>query len=206
MKFDWQLENEILAELIWEQDFNPLTPDLSAAKDDITVTFLSFNLISCNEKTINDGATLDISYFHEFRNCKSGVSDPPLEAISDEATLTDFLTEFKGVRIKTDASDTTLPQFPVIETWDENIFFSFGQDWMFRDYLFPAYFIPGHDEFEYALKVRLSIYDQRIKPTLELWQEWQRCTDEDGSSLFDHDLVCGSGRIRKRERACPCSD
>ena len=71
-----------------------------------------------------------------------------------------FLTEFKGIREHIDhpsADDPqiqyNLPMFPVLETFKDNIFFSFGLDWMYRDYLFPAYYIPNTDEMEYALKV-----------------------------------------------------
>ena len=79
--------------------------------------------------------------------------------LADAAEQANFLTEFKGLRHKLDAPDDSgvldhdLPQFPVLESWKDNIFFSFGHDWMFRDYLLPAYYKPGQDEVEYALKV-----------------------------------------------------
>ena len=41
--------------------------------------------------------------------------------------------------------DQSLIQFPVLETWKDEVFFSFGLDFMYRGYLFPAYYIPSLD-------------------------------------------------------------
>ena len=77
----------------------------------------------------------------------------------------EFKTEFKGLRNKlnplnqnTGNNQLNVPQFPVLETWRNSVFFSFGHNWMYRDYLLPAYFIPaalasGNVEQEFALKV-----------------------------------------------------
>ena len=53
---EWQLENEVLAELIWAQDFDPLNPDpysttnLQNQKDAVSIDLQSFDLISCSTK------------------------------------------------------------------------------------------------------------------------------------------------------------
>lgn len=140
---------------MWEQDFNPLAPDAYDADptpSDSTdvVTIKSFNIYSCNEKTINADSTLDIAYFYEWRNCKSGQTANEAITAANEAA---FLADFKGIRQNKDLANPTYPQFPLLETWKDNIFFTFGHDWMYRDYLFPAYYIPNTDEMEYALKV-----------------------------------------------------
>ena len=62
-------------------------------------------------------------------------------------------TVFSGLRMKVTeydddpaaTVDQSLIQFPVLETWKDEVFFSFGLDFMYRGYLFPAYYIPSLD-------------------------------------------------------------
>ena len=65
---------------------------------------------------------------------------------------------------------------------------SFGSDWAYRGNLFPAYVL-ADDEYEYAYKIRISAFDQRVEPTLEQWQQWSTC-----------DGLCGSAQTRTRNR------
>ena len=228
-KFEWQLENNILSELIWTQDFCPIYFDqglddigdimsdddkaqyVTAYNDDnnrpltsfpfgakgagstfyndetttvaITqdketapdVNIESFRTYTCKERLINFDYSLDLSFFNHWHACAQGQveakelteeiaeKDPDRDAAQ---VLTEFKQEFKGLRNKLNplnqaASDNELnvPQFPVLETWKNSVFFSFGHNWMYRDYLLPAYYIPaalasGNVEQEFALKVR----------------------------------------------------
>ena len=98
-------------------------------------------------------------------------------AEEDKAT---FLTLFQGLKIKKDSTNDAIVQFPVVETTADNPFFTFGQDWMHRGYLFPAFVIPATGEHEYARRVRLSVFDTRTDPVFTLWSEWIGC---EGQSL-----------------------
>ena len=126
------------------------------------IKIVSFKTYTCNEKTIDFSSTLDLAYFFEWRNCKSGVTETNVLTVDTSAACDqecEFKKVFKGLRHKLDQrggnafSPDTHPQFPVLETWKDNIFFTFGHDWMYRDYLFPAFYVPNTDEQEYALKV-----------------------------------------------------
>jgi hypothetical protein len=66
-------------------------------------------------------------------------------------------------------------QFPIMHSVEDEIFYTFGQDWKYRGYLFPAFIIPATGEREFALKVRLSVFDTRTDPQFEPWTEWEGC-------------------------------
>ena len=66
-------------------------------------------------------------------------------------------------------------QFPVLETWKDQVFFSFGLDYKFRGYLFPAFYIPNTGDKEYALSLRLSVFDRRKKRNIGQWEPWTTC-------------------------------
>mgnify|MGYP000676288121 CR=1 FL=1 len=88
---------------------------------------------------------------------------------------------FKGLIINKDYNGLTRPLFPIVRSFslanEESVFFSFGQDWMHRGYLFPAFTLPTTHENEYAEAVRISVFDERTTPELTDWTEWSICTE-----------------------------
>ena len=69
-----------------------------------------------------------------------------------------------------------------------------GNDWAYRDYLFPGYPLSNTGDAEYAQKVRLSAFDMRVERKLDIWNEWDTvCADK-----------CGQNQIRTRTRDCEC--
>ena len=190
LKLDWQLENQILGELIWTQGFAP-DSDASVLQDGAQINIISFFLVTCKEVSTAEDQKLDISYLEEWRNCRSGQNR---EAIVTPDDSVEFLTQFQGLKIKRDTTNDEIVQFPVMETEIDNAFFSFGLDWMHRGYLFPAFMIPSTGEHEYALQIRLSVFDTRTDPIFDLWSEWAGC-----------DGVCGADKVKTRYRTCTCS-
>ena len=57
---EWQLENEILGQLIWEQRFAADQPDMSLTVDTTAdIELKSFDLLECNEKS--DGTDIKLN-------------------------------------------------------------------------------------------------------------------------------------------------
>ena len=85
---------------------------------------------------------------------------------------------------------------------------TFGNDWAYKQYLFPAFVLTESNEAEYALKMRISVFDQRKTPRLGLWAEWGSAAcglirPEQGPCL-SCDGVCGANMYRTRRRLCDC--
>ena len=67
-KFEWEMDNDVMAELKWEQQFSPDQPDNTlsvTAADDIKI--LSFKEIVCNEQSDAGSKKLDLSYTNPWR-------------------------------------------------------------------------------------------------------------------------------------------
>ena len=209
LRFDWQLENEVLGQLVWTQSFAPKQADNTLVVDvsgcDITcyadatgcpncdIEILSFTLNTCNEQSADGEEKLDISLTNEWSHCASGVTDVN---VIPATGLSDILTVFKGVVVNEDFDETDRAVFPIVEVFStadaETQFFSFGQDWMHRGYLFPAFFVPATAEQEYALRVRLSVFDERTNRELTQWTTWTDCND------------CGRDQPKYRSRTSEC--
>ena len=110
---------------------------------------------------------------------------------------------FFGLRLKKDPAGnaTVCPVSPIFENWYDTIFFSFGYDWLYRDYLLPAYYLPGRQsgEQEFAYKIRLSVEDRRRNRKLTFWTNWQGCESTT-------ETLCGQGHKRYRTRECECPE
>ena len=69
------MDNDVMAELKWEQQFSPDQPDNTlsvTAADDIKI--LSFKEIVCNEQSDAGSKKLDLSYTNPWRNCSVRVT------------------------------------------------------------------------------------------------------------------------------------
>ena len=210
------MDNDVLAELKWEQKFTPDQPDDSLTIDpgnDIKI--LSFKEIVCNEKAENGEKKLNLAYLEPWRDCSAGQTEKMI--VVDGGTEM-AKTLFKGIVInkQTYLSAATgnqdpdpnedLAVFPVIKTHtelDSNgkrpeiAFFGIGYDFVYRGHLFPAYAYPkfvglGVHEEAWAHSLRISVFDNRGIPSLTLWGEWTACD------------VCGSNIEKTRSRECAC--
>ena len=97
-----------------------------------------------------------------------------------------------------DSDEDLAPVFPILHNSKDSVFFQFGYDWQHKNYLFPALIksLTGSTlEATYGTKLRLSVFDQRLEPSLGIWSEW---TDECSQ--------CGMERQKMRERRCNCLD
>ena len=114
---------------------------------------------------------------------------------------------FLGLELHIDTAVPTIAQFPVVQSTADSVFMSFGNDWAYKSYLFPAFVISESNEAEYATKIRISAFDQREEPVLLLWSEWGSCdgirTDEEGECTSCTG-VCGAGMVKTRRRICDC--
>ena len=126
---------------------------------------------------------------------------------------------FEGLEVNKDDSALTVAQFPVMHSTGDSVFMTFGQDWAHRAYLFPAFILSASNEAEYALKVRVSAFDQRKEPSLQLWSEWGDCPDDASTEAYDPLETtlggvngcsscdgCGTGQTKTRKRECKCPD
>ena len=82
LKFEWELENSILAEVVWTQNYNPNTCNADYLTNGCTssskpgtpaIEIISANLISCSSRSVSDDITLDLGYQNEWKNCQSGL-------------------------------------------------------------------------------------------------------------------------------------
>ena len=80
------------------------------------------------------------------------------EQIIEGDAITSLLEKFHGLVISKNYTSgfEEVVTFPVMKTIDidenDQVFFSFGMDWQYRGYLFPAFQNPTTGELEYALK------------------------------------------------------
>ena len=91
-----------------------------------------------------------------------------------------------------------------MQSTEDSVFMTFGNDWAYKHYLFPAFVLSENNEVEYALKVRVSAFDQRVEPTLQVWSDWGSCEGIRGGGCTSCDSVCGAGQVKSRRRACDC--
>ena len=108
---------------------------------------------------------MDLDYLDEFRGC----------AVDPIRTQMIEPDHFYGITINKDfesdgTTETNRVMYPIMFTREDELFFGIGYDFYLRGYLFPGFM--ENNEQHMALKVRLSVFDQRDEPKISAWGEW----------------------------------
>ena len=106
--------------------------------------------------------SLDLGYYYEWDKCTAGIQE---EAIFEAGDEVEFKKYFKGIRLNHDYDETGTKcvEFPVLHTLKDQVVFSFGTDYLYKEYLFPGYLNTKGMETDWALKTRLSVQDARVQ-------------------------------------------
>ena len=117
---------------------------------------------------------MDLDYLDEFRGCAVDPIRTPMTSPNHPETDPNS-KKFFGLTINKDfesdgTTETNRVMYPIMYTKKDDLFFGIGYDFYLRGYLFPGFM--ENNEQHMALKVRLSVFDQRDEPKLSAWGEW----------------------------------